>query len=39
VTLVTLDPVRDETPPWLDDSRILGRTPNDSRTPNDKDDA
>ena len=25
VTLVTLDPVRDETPPWLDDSRILGR--------------
>lgn len=45
VTLVTLDPVRDETPPWLDDSRILGRTPHDgrtsnhSRTPNDKDDA
>ncbi|GAA2236407.1 cellulase family glycosylhydrolase [Promicromonospora sukumoe] len=29
VTLVTLDPVRDETPPWLDDSRILGRTPSD----------
>jgi xylan 1,4-beta-xylosidase len=25
VTLVTLDPVPDETPPWLDDSRILGR--------------
>ncbi|MEU4387168.1 xylan 1,4-beta-xylosidase [Promicromonospora sp. NPDC023805] len=25
VTLVTLDPVRDETPPWLDDTRILGR--------------
>jgi xylan 1,4-beta-xylosidase len=24
-TLVTIDPVRDETPPWLDDSRILGR--------------
>jgi xylan 1,4-beta-xylosidase len=24
-TLVTLDPVRDETPPWLDDARILGR--------------
>jgi beta-xylosidase len=26
VTLVTLDPVRDATPPWLDDSRILGRS-------------
>lgn len=45
VTLVTLDRVRDETPPWLDDARILGRTPNDSPTPNgsptpnDKDDA
>lgn len=25
VTLVTLDPVRDETPTWLDDARILGR--------------
>jgi xylan 1,4-beta-xylosidase len=25
VTLVTLDPVRDETPPWLDDARILTR--------------
>lgn len=24
VTLVELDPVRDETPPWLDDSRIPG---------------
>ncbi|MCP2263555.1 xylan 1,4-beta-xylosidase [Promicromonospora thailandica] len=25
VTLVTVDGVRDETPPWLDDARILGR--------------
>lgn len=25
VTLVTLDPVRDETPPWLDDARIVAR--------------
>ncbi|MCL2594430.1 MAG: xylan 1,4-beta-xylosidase [Promicromonosporaceae bacterium] len=25
VTLVEIDPVRDETPPWLDDSRIIGR--------------
>jgi xylan 1,4-beta-xylosidase len=25
VTLVTLDAVRDETPSWLDDTRILGR--------------
>ena len=25
VTLVTVDVVRDETPPWLDDTRILGR--------------
>jgi len=25
VTLVELDPVRDETPAWLDDARILGR--------------
>jgi xylan 1,4-beta-xylosidase len=25
VALVTLDPVRDETPPWLDDTRIRGR--------------
>lgn len=27
VTLVEIDPVRDETPPWLDDARILGREP------------
>jgi xylan 1,4-beta-xylosidase len=27
ITLVELDPVRDETPAWLDDSRILGRGP------------
>jgi hypothetical protein len=26
VTLVELDPVADETPSWLDDARILGRT-------------
>ncbi|MFD2797635.1 xylan 1,4-beta-xylosidase [Promicromonospora vindobonensis] len=25
VTLVEIDPVRDETPPWLDDARILGK--------------
>lgn len=25
VTLVTLDPVRDETPPWVDDARIVAR--------------
>jgi len=25
VTLVEIDPVRDETPAWLDDARILGR--------------
>ncbi|RPF23107.1 GH39 family glycosyl hydrolase [Myceligenerans xiligouense] len=25
VTLVEIEPVRDETPPWLDDARILGR--------------
>lgn len=25
VTLVTLDPVRDETPPWADDARIVAR--------------
>ncbi|MBE1878771.1 GH39 family glycosyl hydrolase [Myceligenerans pegani] len=27
VTLVEIDVVRDETPSWLDDARILGRTP------------
>ncbi|WP_235915284.1 GH39 family glycosyl hydrolase [Puerhibacterium puerhi] len=27
VTLVEIDPVVDETPPWLDDTRILGRGP------------
>lgn len=27
VTLVEIDPVRDETPAWLDDTRILGRGP------------
>lgn len=27
VTLVEIDPVRDETPPWVDDARILGRGP------------
>ena len=25
VTLVEIDPVQDETPPWLDDDRILAR--------------
>ncbi|ROR73069.1 GH39 family glycosyl hydrolase [Bogoriella caseilytica] len=27
VSLVEIDPVQDETPPWLDDRRILGRGP------------
>ena len=27
VTLVEIDPVVDETPAWLDDSRIVGRGP------------
>ncbi|WP_166845191.1 GH39 family glycosyl hydrolase [Isoptericola sp. BMS4] len=27
VTLVELDPVVDETPPWVDDARVLGRGP------------